>query len=150
MHGTLLLVEKPAKASACFQKVEAEAGSNLQLKLKLANAYFLLYKFKETENLEDFCKWMPNLWQLVFIMDSVLFEIWNMKSCHHFSKSYRFGLLPSTLSLLFGWVAAGNGKIQETANAYEVCLQIVPYMNYARLRLISIYEMHLPGSKSLN
>ena len=152
MHGTLLLAEKkPAKALACFQKVEAEAGSNLQLKLKLANAYFLLYKFKETETLlEEILQMDAESFGSWYLYGLCAFE--NMeyeKAATIFLKAIGLVYYHPPSHYYLGESLLAMGKFKEAANAYEVCLQIAPYMNYARLRLISIYEMHLPDPEKV-
>lgn len=148
IHGSLLLAEKkPVKALECFKKVEAEAGSNLQLKLKLANAYFLLYKYKETEVLlEEILQIDPESFGSWYLYGLCAFQGTDYeKATALFLRA--IGLLyyhpPSHYYL--GESLLALQKYKEAANAYEVCLQIAPFMNYARLRLISIYELYLPN-----
>ena len=126
--------------------MEAEAGSNLQLKLKLANAYFLLYKFKETETLlEEILQMDAESFGSWYLYGLCAFE--NMeyeKAATIFLKAIGLVYYHPPSHYYLGESLLAMGKFKEAANAYEVCLQIAPYMNYARLRLISIYEMHLP------
>ncbi|MBK7789029.1 MAG: alkaline phosphatase family protein [Saprospiraceae bacterium] len=152
IHGTLMLAEKkPVKALELFKKVEAEAGSNLQLKLKLANAYFLLFKYKQAEALlEEILQVDPESFGSWYLYGQCAFqEAEYEKAAALFLRA--IGLLyyhpPSHYYL--GESLLAMQKYREAANAFEVCLQIAPYMNYARLRLISIYELNLPDPQKV-
>lgn len=146
LEGTLLLAEqRPLKALELFKKVEKEAGDQPQLRLKLANAYFQLNKFEEAEALlrlaleadeEEVGAWYLiglcsfKMGQYENAIDYLLQAI----GLQYFQPVTHFYLGESLLALQ---------KYEEAATAFEVCLRLAPKMNYARKRLIRIYEQFL-------
>ncbi|HMT08536.1 MAG TPA: alkaline phosphatase family protein [Pyrinomonadaceae bacterium] len=146
LEGTLLLSEqRPLKALELFKKVEAEAGDQPQLRLKLANAYFQLNKFEDAEKLllsvidadeEEVGAWYLiglcyfNLGNYELAIEHLLQAI----GLQYFQPVAHYYLAESLLLL---------EKYEESATAYEVCLRLAPKMNYARKRLITIYEQYL-------
>lgn len=146
LEGTLLLAEqRPLKALELFKKVEKEAGDQPQLRLKLANAYFQLNKFKEAEAVLrlalEFDEEEVGAWYLIGLCSFNLGEYENAVEylLHAIGLQYyqpvtHFYLGESLLALQ---------KYEEAATAYEVCLRLAPKMNYARKRLITIYEQYL-------
>lgn len=146
LEGTLLLSEqRPLKAIELFKKVEAEAGDQPQLGLKLANAYFQLNKFEEAERLLlgvlDADEEEVGAWYLIGICyfnlaqyDRAIEHLLQAIGLQYFQPIAHYYLAESLLMLQ---------KYEESATAYEVCLRLAPKMNYARKRLITIYEQHL-------
>lgn len=149
LEGTLLLAEeRPARAIELFKKVEAEAGEQLQLRLKLANAYFQLHKYEKA----------TSLLERVLEEDEEEVGAWYLSGvCYFHLGEYENALeyLLHTIGLQYyqpvahfylGETLFVMQRYEEAATALEVCLRIAPRMNYARKRLISIYEgfLNLP------
>lgn len=146
LEGALLLSEqRPLKALELFKKVEAETGDQPQLRLKLANAYFQLNQFDETERLligvlendeEEVGAWYLiglcyfNLARYELAIEHLLQAI----GLQYYQPIAHYYLAESLLALQ---------KYEEAATAYEVCLRLAPKMNYARKRLITVYEQYL-------
>lgn len=146
LEGTLLLSEqRPLKALELFKKVENEAGDQPQLRLKLANAYFQLNKFKEAEALLQLAleadEEEVGAWYLIGLCYFKMGEYENAVDCLLHAVGLQY-YQPVT-HFYIGESLLAMQKYEEAATAFEVCLRLAPRMNYARKRLISIYELFL-------
>lgn len=146
MEGTLLLAEqRPVKALAMFKKVELEAGNQPQLKLRLANAYFQLNKFKEAvvvleqaleNDPEEAASWYLlgvcrfSLGQYDAAVDALLQSL----GLQYYFPPAHYYLAESLMAM---------ERYEEAAQAFETCLKLAPAMNVARKRLYTIYEQFL-------
>lgn len=146
LEGTLLLAEqRPLKALELFKKVEKEAGDQPQLRLKLANAYFQLNKFKEAEKLLQVALEIDEeevgAWYLIGLCYFNLGEYEN--AVDHLLHSIGLQYYQPVAHYYLGESLLELQKFEEAATAFEVCLRLAPKMNYARKRLITIYEQFL-------
>lgn len=146
LEGTLLLAEqRPVKALELFKKVEKEAGEQPQLRLRLANAYFQMNKFKEAASLleiaiatdpEEVGSWYLlgvchfNMAQYDEAVDYLLHAI----GLQYYNPAFHYYLGETLLAMQ---------KYEEAAKVYEVCLRIAPAMNTARKRLFTLYDQFL-------
>ncbi len=146
LEGTLLLAEqRPLKALELFKKVEKEAGDQPQLRLKLANAYFQLNKFKEAESILqlalDYDEEEVGAWYLIGLCYFNMGEYEN--AVDHLLHAIGLQYYQPITHFYLGESLLAMQKYEESATAYEVCLRLAPKMNYARKRLITIYEQYL-------
>ena len=146
LEATLLLAEKRnVKALALFKKVEQEAGNQPQLRLRIAVTYFQMNKFEEAivaltkaveEDAEEAASW------------------YMLGACHYQLASYDKALeyLLHSIGLQYyhppshyylGETLFALQKYEASANAFEVCLRLAPFMNMARKKLIVIYDHFL-------
>jgi len=146
LEGTLLLAEeRPAKALELFTKVEGEAGEQPQLRLKLANSYFQLHRYEKA----------LSLLERALEEDDEEVGAWYLSGlCYYHVAEYDHALeyLLHAIGLQYyqpvahfylGETLFAMERYEEAATAFNVCLRIAPTMNYARKRLISIYESFL-------
>jgi len=146
LEGTLLLAEqRPLKALELFKKVEKEAGDQPQLRLKLANAYFQLNKFKEAEAILrlalEYDEEEVGAWYLIGLCSFNLGEYEN--AVEYLLHAIGLQYYQPVTHFYLGESLLAMQKFEEAATAYEVCLRLAPKMNYARKRLITIYEQYL-------
>lgn len=146
LEGTLLLAEqRPLKALELFKKVENEAGDQPQLRLKLANAYFQLNKYKEAEVLLrqalEIDEEEVGAWYLIGLCYFRLGEY--EESVEHLLHAIGLQYYQPVAHYYLGESLLELQKYEEAATAFEVCLRLAPKMNYARKRLITIYELFL-------
>ena len=146
LEGTLLLAEqRPLKALELFKKVEKEAGDQPQLRLRLANAYFQLNKFKEAEALlrialeadeEEVGAW--------YLSGLCYFNMGKYEDAvEHLLQAIGLQYYQPVAHYYLGESLLELQKFEEAATAFEVCLRLAPKMNYARKRLITIYDQFL-------
>jgi len=150
LEGTLLLgEERYKKALELFQKVEQEAGNQPNLHLRIANAYLQLNRLADAEKavlkeLEVNPEEMSAHYTLGLICynqlryEDALSSFMNAVGLLYYNPAAHFYIGESLNAL---------EKYEDAVQAYEICLKLVPGMNMARQRIISIFENRLeqPG-----
>ncbi len=150
LEGTLLLGEERfKKALELFRKVEREAGEQPHLYLRIANAYLRLNWLNDAEQ--------AILKELKVNPEEVPAH-YTLGQIHYNQMRYKDALnaFMDTVGLLYYYPAAhfyigeslnAMGEYEKAIEAYDICLKLVPGMNMARQRIVSIYENSLdqPG-----
>ncbi|MGK0364247.1 MAG: putative AlkP superfamily phosphohydrolase/phosphomutase/tetratricopeptide (TPR) repeat protein [Saprospiraceae bacterium] len=150
LEGTLLLgEERYKKALELFQKVEREAGEQPNLHLRIANAYLRLNRLDDAEK--------AVLKELKVNSEEVSAH-YTLGQIYYQKMQYEDALnaFMDTVGLLYYYPAAhfyigeslnAMGEYEKAIEAYDTCLKLVPGINTARQRIISIYETRLeqPG-----
>jgi len=113
--------------------------------LKLANAYFQLNKFKEAEAILrlalEYDEEEVGAWYLIGLCSFNLGEYEN--AVEYLLHAIGLQYYQPVTHFYLGESLLAMQKFEEAATAYEVCLRLAPKMNYARKRLITIYEQYL-------
>ncbi len=150
LEGSLLLgEERNKKALELFKKVEREAGKQPTLHLRIAKAYLQLNRLEDAES--------AILKELEINSEEatahyILGQIYFQKMQYNDALNAFFdavGLLYyyPPAHFYIGESLQALEKYEEALKAYDICLKLVPNMNLARQRIISIYENQLgqPG-----
>jgi tetratricopeptide (TPR) repeat protein len=150
LEGTLLFAEERyKKALKLFKKVEKEAGGNVLVYLRIANAHLNLNNPEKAELL---------IKKALKLDEESVHGWFSLGLCHYRMMNYdqAADAFLSAIGLMYyypqahfslGETLMAMEKYEDAANAYEVCLKLAPGMNSARQSLISIYEQFLnqPG-----
>lgn len=150
LEGTLLLgEERYKKALELFQKVEREAGEQANLHLRIANAYLRLNRLDDAEKavLKEL-KVNPEEMSAHYTLGLIQYnQLRYEDALSSFMDAVGLLYYNPAAHFYIGESLNALEKYEEAIQAYEVCLKLVPGMNMARQRIISIYENRLeqPG-----
>ncbi|MEM9544906.1 MAG: alkaline phosphatase family protein [Bacteroidota bacterium] len=150
LEGTLLLAEERyRKALKLFKKVESEAGNRPMLYLRIANAYLRLNKLDDAERaiLKELQNDEENATSY-YTLGLILHRKMNFEEAlEAFLDAVGLLYFYPAAHFYIGECLLALGHYEKAIQAYENCLKLVPTMNRARQRIISIYEtmLHQPG-----
>lgn len=146
LEGALCLAEnRPLRALELFRKVEAEAGDQPQLQLRLANAYFQIHRFKEAldllKRITDIDPEEAGAWYLAGVCEyrtgnhtEAIDHLLRSIGLHYFNPAAHYYLAEALIAI---------GRYEESAKTLEASLVLAPFMNVARKRLATIYIEYL-------
>ena len=150
LEGSLLLGEERFhKALELFQKVEREAGEQPNLHLSIANAYLQLNRLEDAEQavLKEL-KTNPEEVSAHHLLGVIYYnQMRYEEALHAFLDTVGLLYFNPSAHFFIGESLNALGEYEKAIEAYELCLKLVPGMNQARQRIISIYEDRLeqPG-----
>ena len=150
LEGSLLLGEERfQKALELFQKVEREAGGQPNLYLSIANAYLQLNRLEDAEQavLKEL-KTNPEEVSAHYLLGIVYYNQMRYEAAlHAFLDTVGLVYFNPSAHFYIGESLNALGEYEKAIEAYDLCLKLVPGMNQARQRIISIYEDRLeqPG-----
>lgn len=150
LEGSLLLGEERfKKALELFKKVEKEAGDQPNLHLRIANAYLNLNRLDDAKQaiLKEL-KVNPEEVVAHFTLGQVYFQkLQYEEALDSFMNAVGLLYYYPAAHFFIGESLYALGQYEKAIEVYNTCLKMVPGMNVARQRIVSIYENRLnqPG-----
>ena len=150
LEGSQLLVEQKFRlALKIFQRAEKEAGNIPKLNMYIANAYLQLNQLEEAQvavqkqlKLDSEDASAQHLLGVIYYRkmryEEAVEAFMNAIGLHYYYPAAHYYLGETLMAM---------ERYEDAAHAFEVCLHLLPGLNIAREKLISIYEHFLqqPG-----